>query len=48
MLVDFLLLKKDVVVGLDIMIVCELMLGVYFGELCGIFIEGNECVGINI
>lgn len=47
-LVDFLLLKKDVVVGLDIMIVCELMLGVYFGELCGIFIEGNECVGINI
>ena len=46
-LADFSSLKKDVVAGLDIMIVCELTSGVYFGEPRGIFTEGNERVGIN-
>ena len=40
-------LKRDVVEGLDIMIVRELTSGVYFGEPRGIFTEGNERVGIN-
>ena len=40
-------LKKEVVAGLDIVIVRELTSGVYFGEPRGIFIEGNERVGIN-
>ncbi|TVS03812.1 MAG: 3-isopropylmalate dehydrogenase [Rhodobacteraceae bacterium] len=46
-LADFSSLKKDVVAGLDIMIVRELTSGVYFGEPRGIFDEGNERVGIN-
>ncbi len=46
-LADFSSLKKDVVSGLDIMIVRELTSGVYFGEPRGIFEEGNERVGIN-
>ncbi len=46
-LADFSSLKKDVVAGLDIMIVLELTSGVYFGEPRGIFEEGNERVGIN-
>ena len=46
-LADFSSLKKDVVAGLDIMIVRELTSGVYFGEPRGIFQEGNERVGIN-
>ncbi len=46
-LADFSSLKKDVVAGLDIMIVRELTGGVYFGEPRGIFTEGNERVGIN-
>ncbi len=46
-LADFSSLKKDVVAGLDIMIVRELTSGVYFGEPRGIFGEGNERVGIN-
>ncbi len=46
-LADFSSLKKDVVVGLDIMIVRELTSGIYFGEPRGIFKEGNERVGIN-
>ncbi|MEM8869725.1 MAG: 3-isopropylmalate dehydrogenase [Pseudomonadota bacterium] len=44
---DFSSLKKDVVSGLDIMIVRELTSGVYFGEPRGIIEEGNERVGIN-
>ncbi|TNF59215.1 MAG: 3-isopropylmalate dehydrogenase [Rhodobacteraceae bacterium] len=44
---DFSSLKKEVVAGLDIMIVRELTSGVYFGEPRGIFQEGNERVGIN-
>ncbi len=44
---DFSSLKKEVVAGLDIMIVRELTSGVYFGEPRGIFTEGNERVGIN-
>ncbi len=46
-LADFSSLKKDVVSGLDIMIVRESTSGVYFGEPRGIFEEGNERVGIN-
>jgi len=46
-LADFSSLKKEVVAGLDIMIIRELTSGVYFGEPRGIFKEGNERVGIN-
>ena len=46
-LADFSSLKRDVVAGLDIMIVRELTSGVYFGEPRGIITEGNERVGIN-
>ncbi len=46
-LADFSSLKKDVVAGLDIMIVRELTSGVYFGEPRGVFTEGNERVGVN-
>ena len=46
-LADFSSLKRDVVAGLDIMIVRELTSGVYFGEPRGIVREGNERVGIN-
>jgi 3-isopropylmalate dehydrogenase len=46
-LADFSSLKRDVVAGLDIMIVRELTSGVYFGEPRGIIREGNERVGIN-
>ena len=46
-LADFSSLKRDIVAGLDIMIVRELTSGVYFGEPRGIFVEGNERVGIN-
>ncbi len=46
-LADFSSLKKDVVAGLDIMIIRELTSGIYFGEPRGIFEDGNERVGIN-
>ena len=46
-LADFSSLKKNVVSGLDIMIVRESTSGVYFGEPRGIFEEGNERFGIN-
>ena len=46
-LADFSSLKRDIVAGIDIMIVRELTSGVYFGEPRGIFVEGNERVGIN-
>jgi 3-isopropylmalate dehydrogenase len=46
-LADFSSLKRDIVAGLDILIVRELTSGVYFGEPRGIFMEGNERVGIN-
>ena len=46
-LADFSSLKREVVAGLDIMIVRELTSGVYFGEPRGIFTEGNQRVGIN-
>ena len=46
-LADFSSLKKDVVAGLDIMIVRELTSGIYFGEPRGIFEEGNQRVGVN-
>ena len=46
-LADFSSLKRDIVAGLDIMIVRELTSGSYFGEPRGIFKEGNERVGIN-
>ncbi len=46
-LADFSSLKRDVVAGLDIMIVRELTSGVYFCEPRGIFKEGNERIGIN-
>ncbi|MGI3210701.1 3-isopropylmalate dehydrogenase [Roseovarius tibetensis] len=46
-LADFSSLKREVVSGLDIMIVRELTSGIYFGEPRGIITEGNERVGIN-
>jgi len=46
-LADFSSLKKDVVSGLDIMIVRELTSGSYFGEPRGIFEENGQRVGIN-
>jgi len=46
-LADFSSLKREVVTGLDIMIVRELTSGVYFGEPRGIVTEGNERVGVN-
>ncbi|MEO1309235.1 MAG: 3-isopropylmalate dehydrogenase [Pseudomonadota bacterium] len=46
-LADFSSLKRDVVAGLDIVIVRELTSGIYFGEPRGIVIENNERVGIN-
>ena len=46
-LADFSSLKRDVVAGLDIVIVRELTSGIYFGEPRGIINEGNERVGIN-
>jgi 3-isopropylmalate dehydrogenase len=46
-LADFSSLKREIVTGLDILIVRELTSGVYFGEPRGIFREGNERVGIN-
>lgn len=46
-LADFSSLKREVVAGLDIMIVRELTSGVYFAEPRGIHKEGNERVGIN-
>ncbi len=46
-LADYSSLKRDVVAGLDIMIVRELTSGMYFGEPRGIQVEGNERVGIN-
>lgn len=46
-LADFSSLKRDVVAGLDIMIVRELTSGVYFGEPRGITGEGDTRVGVN-
>lgn len=47
-LADFSSLKKEIVAGLDIMIVRELTSGVYFGEPRGIFDDNEEGrVGIN-
>lgn len=46
-LADFSSLKREIVSGLDIMILRELTSGVYFGEPRGIHMEGNERVGIN-
>lgn len=46
-LADFSSLKREVVAGLDIMIVRELTSGVYFGEPRGVFMENNERVGLN-
>ena len=46
-LADFSSLKREVVAGLDIVIIRELTSGVYFGEPRGIVQEGNERVGIN-
>jgi 3-isopropylmalate dehydrogenase len=46
-LADFSSLKRDVVAGLDIVIVRELTSGIYFGEPRGIIQEGNERVGVN-
>ncbi len=46
-LADFSSLKREVVSGLDILIVRELTSGVYFGEPRGVSVEGGERVGIN-
>ena len=46
-LADFSSLKREVVAGLDILIVRELTSGIYFGEPRGIHEEGGERVGVN-
>ena len=46
-LAEFSSLKKEIVSGLDIMIVRELTSGSYFGEPRGIFVEDGQRVGIN-
>ena len=46
-LADFSSLKREVVAGLDILIVRELTSGIYFGEPRGIVEEGGERVGVN-
>ncbi|MEM1387088.1 MAG: 3-isopropylmalate dehydrogenase [Pseudomonadota bacterium] len=46
-LADFSSLKREVISGLDIVILRELTSGLYFGEPRGVFREGNERVGIN-
>lgn len=46
-LADFSSLKRDIVSGLNIMIVRELTSGSYFGEPRGIFEEDGQRVGIN-
>ena len=46
-LADFSSLKKDIVSGLDIMIVRELTSGIYFGEPRGIEGHGEDRIGIN-
>ena len=46
-LADFSSLKRELVAGLDLMIVRELTSGVYFGEPRGVAKEGNERVGVN-
>lgn len=46
-LADFSSLKRDIVAGLDIVIVRELTSGSYFGEPRGIFEEDGQRVGIN-
>ncbi len=46
-LADFSSLKRDVVAGLDIMIVRELTSGVYFGQPRGITVEDGQRVGVN-
>jgi 3-isopropylmalate dehydrogenase len=46
-LADFSSLKREIVAGLDIMIVRELTSGVYFGAPRGIVVENDERVGIN-
>lgn len=46
-LADASTLKKEVVSGVDIMVVRELTGGIYFGEPRGIFIENGEPVGRN-
>ncbi|NCO20987.1 MAG: 3-isopropylmalate dehydrogenase [Rhodobacterales bacterium] len=46
-LADFSSMKKEIVSGLDIMIVRELTSGIYFGEPRGVFKDGNERVGLN-
>ncbi len=46
-LVDSSTLKRDVVKGVDIMVVRELVSGIYFGIPRGIFTKNDERIGIN-
>ncbi len=46
-LIDASTLKPDVVKGVDIMVVRELTSGIYFGIPKGIFVDGEQRVGIN-
>lgn len=46
-LADFSSLKRDIIAGLDLMIVRELTSGVYFGEPRGISGDGDDRVGLN-
>jgi len=46
-LVDASTLKAEVIKGVDIMVIRELTSGIYFGIPKGIFVDGDERVGIN-
>jgi 3-isopropylmalate dehydrogenase len=46
-LIDASTLKPEVVKGVDIMVIRELTSGIYFGIPKGIFVDGDERVGIN-
>jgi len=46
-LIDASTLKPEVIKGVDIMVIRELTSGIYFGIPKGIFVDGDERVGIN-
>lgn len=47
-LVDVFFLKKEYIEGVDFIIVCELIGGLYFGKFSECWIEGNEEIVVDI